>query len=114
MVLMGTLPAQAAATPSPPSLPSPATVGVAQALPPQNYLTFTTQKFIYMDDGVGLGATITYPSLDGKNIAPGRFPTVLEMTPYGRDGACSCDSATDFATRGYVFVVVDIRGTGGS
>ena len=36
------------------------------------------------------------------------------MTPYGRDGGCSCESATDYATSGFVLAVVDVRGTGGS
>jgi hypothetical protein len=36
------------------------------------------------------------------------------MTPYGRDGICSCAPATDFATRGFAVAVVDVRGTGGS
>jgi putative CocE/NonD family hydrolase len=39
---------------------------------------------------------------------------VLNITPYGRDGACSCDSAGDYASRGFVLAVVDVRGTGGS
>ncbi len=67
-----------------------------------------------MDDGIELGATITYPSADGSAPAPGRFPVVLNMTPYGRDGDCSCESASDYATRGFVLAVVDVRGTGGS
>lgn len=85
------------------------------ALPPATYpTTFSEQRFIRMDDGIELGATITYPSDDGAAPAPGRFPVVLNMTPYGRDGACSCESAGDYATRGFVLAVVDVRGTGGS
>ena len=85
------------------------------ALPPATYpTTYSEQRFIRMDDGVELGATITFPSLDGSAPAPGRFPVVLNMTPYGRDGACSCESASDYATRGFVLAVVDVRGTGGS
>jgi uncharacterized protein len=84
-------------------------------LPPASYpTTYSQQQFIRMDDGVELGATITFPSLDGKAPAPGRFPVVLNVTPYGRNGACSCDRASDYATRGFVLAVVDVRGTGGS
>jgi putative CocE/NonD family hydrolase len=84
-------------------------------LPPATYpTTYSSQQFIRMDDGVELGATITFPSLDGSAPAPGRFPVVLNVTPYGRNGACSCDSASDYATRGFVLAVVDVRGTGGS
>lgn len=67
-----------------------------------------------MDDGVKLGATITFPSKTGKAPAPGRFPVILSMTPYGRDGICGCAPATDFALRGFAVAVVDVRGTGGS
>jgi uncharacterized protein len=89
--------------------PPPAT------LPPASYpATFSEQRFIRMDDGIELGATITYPSEDGSAPAPGRFPVVLNVTPYGRDGGCSCESAGDYATRGFVLAVVDARGTGGS
>jgi putative CocE/NonD family hydrolase len=85
------------------------------ALPPATYpATFSEQRFIRMDDGIELGATITYPSEDGAAPAAGPFPVVLNMTPYGRDGGCSCESATDYATRGFVLAVVDVRGTGGS
>jgi uncharacterized protein len=85
------------------------------ALPPAAYpAVYSEQQFIRMDDGVELGATITFPSLDGSTPAPGHFPVVLNVTPYGRDGLCSCDSATDYATRGFVLAVVDVRGTGGS
>jgi len=85
------------------------------ALPPATYpTTYSEQQWITMDDGVKLGATLTFPSKSGKAPAPGKFPVVLAMTPYGRDGACSCGNPDDFATRGFVFAVVDVRGTGGS
>ncbi|MGI8922184.1 MAG: hypothetical protein ACR2HD_11070 [Solirubrobacteraceae bacterium] len=62
-------------------------------LPPATYpATYSEQQFIRMDDGVELGATITFPSQNGSAPAPGRFPVVLNTTPYGRDGLCSCDS----------------------
>jgi uncharacterized protein len=84
-------------------------------LPPATYpSTYSEQRFIRMDDGIELGATITFPSENGSEPAAGRFPVVLNMTPYGRDGACSCESASDYATRGFVLAVVDVRGTGGS
>lgn len=67
-----------------------------------------------MDDGIKLGATITFPSTTGSSPAPGRFPVILSMTPYGRDGACGCAPAADFAQRGFAVAVVDVRGTGGS
>lgn len=69
---------------------------------------------IPMDDGVRLGATITFPSIDGKTAAKGRFPVVFEMTPYGRDGTCGCNDQSFYPEHGIVSAVVDVRGTGGS
>jgi predicted acyl esterase len=92
-----------------------ADVAVPSSLPPQTYpSSVSQQQFVTMDDGVQLGVTITFPSKDGSTPAAGKFPVVLAMTPYGRDGICGCSSAADFATRGFVFVVADVRGTGGS
>ncbi len=67
-----------------------------------------------MDDGVRIAGSVALPSHDGKTPAKGRFPVVLQMTPYGRNGICGCFPIGDFATRGIVGAVVDVRGTGGS
>src|SRR5258708_9907597 len=92
-----------------------AEVAQPSTLPAATYpATYSEQRFIRMDDGIELGATITYPSQDGSAPAPGRFPVVLNMTPYGRNGVCGCESASNYATRGFVLAVVDVRGTGGS
>jgi putative CocE/NonD family hydrolase len=88
---------------------------VPNALPPATYpATYSKQQWITMDDGIKLGATITFPSENGSTPAPGRFPVILSMTPYGRNGICGCAPAADFATRGFAVAVVDVRGTGGS
>jgi predicted acyl esterase len=89
---------------------------VTGALPPATYpSTYSEQQFITMDDGVKLAATISFPSENGSSPAPGRFPVVLELTPYGRNGVCGCDTASTLCTtRGFVFAVVDTRGTGDS
>src|SRR5438132_2910143 len=104
------------------ALAIPGGTGVASAeVPPTSArpaatypATCSEQRFIRMDDGIELGATITYPSRDGSASAPGRFPVVLNMTPYSRNGVCGCESASNYATRGFVLAVVDVRGTGGS
>jgi hypothetical protein len=84
-------------------------------VPPPTYeRTVSQELLIPMDDGVEIGATITFPSLDGKVRAPGRFPVVLSITPYGRNGACGCPDRAMFATRGIIGVTADTRGTGGS
>jgi putative CocE/NonD family hydrolase len=88
---------------------------VPSQLPPATYpATYSRQQWITMDDGIKLGATITFPSENGSAPAPGRFPVILSMTPYGRDGICGCAPAPDFAARGFAVAVVDVRGTGGS
>ncbi|MCW2990028.1 MAG: CocE/NonD family hydrolase [Solirubrobacterales bacterium] len=89
-------------------------VAAPPALPPATYKTISEYRTIAMDDGVELGATITYPSVDGTTRAPGQFPVVLSMTPYGRDGLCGCPLQTVYSSRGFVQAVVDVRGTGGS
>ncbi|CAB4685418.1 MAG: CocE/NonD family hydrolase [Actinobacteria bacterium] len=83
-------------------------------MPEPTYDTVSEDVAVEMSDGVLLGATVTYPSSDATTRAPGRFPVVLSITPYGRTALCSCPDAAMFATRGIVSVVVDTRGTGGS
>jgi putative CocE/NonD family hydrolase len=96
------LPVAPAAAAPPPKLPAP------------TYQSVSKEVLIRMDDGVRLAATVAFPSLDGQNPAPGRFPVVLGMTPYGRNGVCGCVPPDFFATRGMVGAAVDVRGAGGS
>ena len=101
LAALALLPASAAAAP-PPELPAP------------TYQSVSREVLVQMDDGVRIATTIAFPSLDGKTPAPGRFPAVLGMTPYGRNGLCGCFPPDFFATRGMVGAVADVRGTGGS
>lgn len=55
-----------------------------------------------MRDGTALVADIYRPQAEGK------FPVLLERTPYNRAGGQS--DAADFAARGYVVVIQDTRG----
>jgi putative CocE/NonD family hydrolase len=91
-----------AAAAAPPKLPAP------------TYKTVAHEVFVRMDDGVRIAGTVALPSRDGKHPAAGRFPVVLQMTPYGRNGICGCTPPADFASRGIAGAVVDVRGTGGS
>jgi putative CocE/NonD family hydrolase len=93
----------AAAQAPPPKLPQPTYPA-----------TVSEEVLIGMDDGVKIAATITLPSQDGATPAAGRFPVVLGMTPYGRNGVCSCPSGAVYAARGIAVAVADVRGTGGS
>jgi putative CocE/NonD family hydrolase len=66
---------------------------------------------ITMPDGTVLRANVYRPD------APGRFPVLLFQNPYGSNGAANnTGGASDpyLVQRGYVQVVVDVRGTGQS
>lgn len=60
---------------------------------------------ITMRDGVILVADVYRP------MASGRFPVILTQTPYNKENIPGNEY---FVRRGYVHVVVDVRGTGGS
>ncbi len=82
---------QAAPTPAaPPAQISPAQISVEYGV------AMKTR------DGVTLRADIYHPS------APGRYPTLLQRTPYNKDNAAAF--ARKAAARGYLVVVQDVRG----
>ncbi|MBM3944274.1 MAG: CocE/NonD family hydrolase, partial [SAR202 cluster bacterium] len=60
-------------------------------------------------DGTRLATDIYYPATDGKR-APGRFPVVLERTPYDKKSASNVTKGKYFARRGYVCAIQDVRG----
>jgi putative CocE/NonD family hydrolase len=95
------------AVPACPATPPP-------TMPPATYKSVSKEVLVTMDDGVKIGTTVAFPSADGTNPLPGRFPVVLQMTPYGRNGLCGCTTPDTFATRGIIGAVADVRGTGGS
>ena len=67
---------------------------------------------IPMPDGVTLAADLHLPE------AEGRFPAIIEYTPYHKNNNWAYGPRASrypyFASHGYVFVNVDIRGTGDS
>ena len=82
--------------------PRPATYGVVeqQDVP------------IQMSDGTVLSANVFRPGLKNGKPAPGRFSVLLVQTPYNKN---SQDPHSDYLVeRGYVDVVVDVRGAGSS
>ena len=68
---------------------------------------------ITMSDGVVLRADVIRPARDGRP-APGRFPVVLTQTPYTKADPAIPAAETYLVQRGYVQVITDVRGTGGS
>jgi hypothetical protein len=83
-----------------------------------------SNQSITMSDGTVLSANVYYPT-DSKtgDAATGSFPVILTQTPYGKDdgsvgGSSSlaelAGQSTYLVERGYIQVVADVRGTGGS
>jgi len=83
----------------------PATAAESEAKP-ENVIV-DLHHMIPMRDGVQLAATIWRPSDQAKPL-----PVVLVMTPYISDE--TQERAVKFATHGYVYVSVDVRGRGTS
>jgi putative CocE/NonD family hydrolase len=72
---------------------------------------------VRMSDGTVLRATIDYPTdLATGEIAAGRFPTLLTITPYGAAFAVGGATGVNpyLVKRGYLDISVDARGTGAS
>jgi putative CocE/NonD family hydrolase len=62
---------------------------------------------ITMRDGIVLRGNVYRPN------KPGRYPVIITQTPYNKTGPLA-SADTYLVTRGYVHVVVDVRGTGAS
>jgi uncharacterized protein len=79
---------------------------------PAQFATVTDKDVpITMSDGVKLYADVIRPA------KPGRYPVMLEQTPYNKnvvDGSTSFGDNSYFAQRGYAVVIEDVRGTGSS
>src|SRR5258708_23433504 len=76
---------------------------------PAQYGIVTQQNVpITMSDGVQLNAIVYRPD------SPGTFPVIVTLTPYNGGPAIVGSENTYLVQRGYVQVVVDVRGTGSS
>ncbi len=71
--------------------------------------TFQKNVMVPMRDDVQLAADIYFPSVNGRPAA-GRFPVILERTPYDKAAPRQVSNAKYFARRGYVTVIQDVRG----
>ncbi|MDQ1747228.1 MAG: uncharacterized protein QOD07_1491 [Frankiaceae bacterium] len=84
--------------------PRPATYGIAK----QSNVPIT------MDDGTVLEANVLRPADASGNPAKGTFPVLLTQTPYNKEFT-SLNFENDYLIqRGYIQVIVDVRGTGSS
>lgn len=67
------------------------------------------ERIVRMRDGVALSVDIYRPARDGVAL-PGRFPVLLERTPYGKRRVVLNQAGEFFARRGYVVLMQDVRG----
>jgi putative CocE/NonD family hydrolase len=73
----------------------------------ERYDVVTTKNvMVPMRDGVHLATDVYRPSRNGSPVE-GKFPALLERTPYNKD---HMSSANYFVPRGYVVVFQDVRG----
>src|SRR6476660_2616506 len=76
--------------------------------PAQYGVVEQTNVPITMSDGVQLNSLVHRPD------APGRFPVIVTITPYNGGSGIIGGADDYFVQRGYVHLVVDVRGTGSS
>ena len=72
-------------------------------------VTFDSDAMMPMRDGINLATDIYFPATDGRR-AEGRFPVILERTPYNKASPRAVTAAKFFARRGYVCAIQDVRG----
>jgi uncharacterized protein len=89
-------------------------------------VALTSDVMVSMRDGMHLATDVYRPARNGKPV-PGRFPVILERTPYGKTvvsrselsvkepvAKSRADVARFFVSRGYVVIYQDCRGRYGS
>ncbi len=114
LAIVASLAAGAANAQTPARPPTAYPGGTWEPGPPTHGAPSTQDTTVTMPDGVRLRATISYPTERGSATrAPGRFPVLIEFTPYVRLGT-TVGPMSYFSEHGYIVVVVRPRGTGGS
>ena len=89
-------------------LVTPAWRPVLLAQPEPRYeVAATPNVMVAMRDGVKLATDIYRPARNGAPVE-GKFPVVLERTPYNKDAGAR--SAAYLVSRGYAVVLQDVRG----
>jgi putative CocE/NonD family hydrolase len=103
------------------------TVRAAESKEEEPYdVALTSDVMVSMRDGVRLATDVYRPARNGKPL-PGRFPVILERTPYGKTvvsrselsvkepvAKSRAEVARFFVSRGYVVIYQDCRGRYGS
>jgi putative CocE/NonD family hydrolase len=86
---------------------APASPRTAQPVAESPDIVVTKNIMVPMRDGVRLATDVYRPAKNGVALE-GRFPVILERTPYNKDGAQNW--ARYFVAHGYVAVAQDVRG----
>lgn len=91
----------------------------AHAADPPYGVTVTRDVAITLSDGTVLRADVHAPATADGMPARGPFPVILGLTPYGKSTGASSGPGFGglnpyLVQRGYIGVVVDVPGTGGS
>jgi len=73
-------------------------------------VAFAGNLRVPMRDGITLAGDLYRPADDKGRPMPGKFPTILERTPYDRTRQFQWQCGQYFAARGYNWFVVDCRG----
>ncbi len=81
------------------------TSALAQA---ESLFVVARNVMVPMRDGVRLATDIYFPARDGERL-PGKFPAILERTPYNKENSGPA-WAHYYASRGYVCISQDTRG----
>ncbi len=86
---------------------------------PARYGTGVTENVpVTMADGTVLRADVNFPTNSDGSPAAGAFPVILTQTPYGKTVGSYSNGVGGvnryLVSRGYLHVVADVRGTGGS
>ncbi|HEX8207933.1 MAG TPA: CocE/NonD family hydrolase [Solirubrobacteraceae bacterium] len=93
-------------------LAAPASAGVT-TLAPSYETTVDENVYVPMVDGKKLSADVYRPVPKAGQPADQKFPCLFEMTPYRKE-LRAAEAAGAFPARGFVYMEVDARGTGGS
>ncbi len=82
---------------------------IAQEAPDVDASTYIVEKnvMLAMRDGVRLATDLYFPARDGKKV-DGKFPAIMERTPYDKERSPS--SGSFWASHGYVYISQDTRG----
>ena len=70
---------------------------------------FDSDVMISTRDGIRLATDIYFPATDGRR-AEGKFPVILERTPYEKASPAGVTKGKYFARRGYICIIQDVRG----